>query len=109
MQLVDDKQPVGVGTMVLPRAVLVARFVGVIGLGGGAILVAMLPDRPGAAVGGGGRAGFVMNHAILHPPDDRFDRATKEEGDESDNRTHAAGTGATGQHPLILAEEEAKR
>lgn len=108
-QLVHYEQPVGVGAVIPTSAVVVPRFMGVPRFSGVAVLVPVFPDQPALGVGGSLGAGFVMNHAILHPANDRFDGATKEEGDESDNRTHAAGTGATGQHPFIVAEEEAKR
>lgn len=95
--------------MIPTGAVVVPRFMGVPRVSRVAVFVPVFPDQPALGVGGSRGAGFVMNHAILHPADDRFDRATKEEGDESDNRTHAAGTGVTGQHPFIVAEGEAKR
>lgn len=96
------------GAVVLPRAMLMARLMRMIRLAGCAILVAMLPDDPGAAVGSRGRAGFVVHRTIPHPAHDRFDRATQEEGGEGKHRRSAAGPGETGQHPSILAEEVAR-
>ncbi|MCL4866617.1 MAG: hypothetical protein KJZ47_12050, partial [Gemmatimonadales bacterium] len=98
-----------VGAMVLACTVLMTRLVRVIGRTGHAVLVPVFPGRDPAGVRRSSRAGFVMDSAIPHPAHDRFDRGTQEKGGEGEHRVDAAGTGATGQHPRILAAKGGER